>query len=238
LKVRKTLFFRLALYFPLVCCILPASIFFQWTTHKFDASILADSAISVWGRILLPVFGVMIALALYQDEHTLGMWKHLNALPTRGPSQILAKHAMLAINVVVATCWLGLFGIVGSCVLKLFRPHLTLSFDWSRLGAGLFLMLLEGLGATAMMAVIAARARTGFVGATLGLAALGCVFGNGVELRDRVPWGFGETWSRMISPPAEGGGPYSLTTCTVSTLLWLAATMVVHIVVEKRRPHY
>ena len=238
LKLRKTLFFRLSFYFPLVCCLLPASFFFRWTTEKFDASIMADSTIVIWGRMLLPVFAVMIALAMYQNEHTLGMWKHLNALPTRGPSQILAKHAMLAINVVLATCWLGIFGIVGSCLLKSYRPHLTLSFDWSRLGVGLLLMLLEGLGVTAMLAVVAARVRTGFVGATLGLGALGCVLGNAVELRDRVPWGFGETWSRIISPSAEGGGPYSLTSCTVSTMLWLAATMFVHVLLEKRRPHY
>jgi hypothetical protein len=106
------------------------------------------------------------------------------------------------------------------------------------LGVGLFLMLLEGLGVTAMMALVAARVRTGFVGATLGLGALGCVLGNSVEFRDRVPWGFGETWSRIISPPAEGGGPYSLTTCTVSTMLWLAATVFAHVLLEKRRPHY
>jgi hypothetical protein len=205
-----------------------------------DASLLAESAFAIWSRMFLHVFAVMISIAAYQNEHSLSMWKHLNALPSRGRAQALAKHAILALAAVWATFWLGALALVGSATLHFLKPRFPLVPQWQKLGVGLFVLLIEALSVTSITSVVAARVRHGYVGATLGFGALCCVLGNGLPSNDVFPWSFGDTWSRVLGD--RGGmydlGPYSIGTVVISGTIWAAAAIAVHLQLEKHRPHY
>jgi hypothetical protein len=241
MKVRKTLFFRLAFWFPFVTWVMPAAFFLRPMRPggKYpDASILAESMFSIWSRMMLPVFAVMISIAAYQNEHTLSMWKHLNALPSRGRPQLLAKHAVLALAAVYATIWTGAIGAIGSFVLKELRPEMPFEPSWTRFATGLFVLLLEAISVTAITSVVAERVRVSYVGATLGFGALGCVVGNALPSNDVFPWSYGDTWSRILGNFGGYLGPYSVTTVAISAIALTIATIVLHLEIATRRPHY
>lgn len=242
IKQRRTsLWWTAGVVFPVLTAALPVSFVLMVSTPlKPEASAgAAEGVLMFWARFFLPLFTVLVAFALQTSEHNAGMWKHLNAMPTRGPAQILAKYAVGGLAVFVATC--ALIPVTAICegIGHLVRSDFTFAagWPWAMFAQAWALNLLAGIGMVVVMIAIAGRARRSAIGMTLGLGALFTVTGNmALQCAGYAPWTIGWVWSYMIMK--ERAASSSIVLLLVTTPLWILATLVVQVRLERARPLY
>ena len=245
IKSRRSALWGLSFVMPFIAVVLPAALYLS--SKKVAAGnhpdMVIQGAFMVWLRLFLPLFSVMVALQLFMSEHTLGMWKHLNAMPTRGRPQIGAKYLVAFIALAAAIGFLVVDIVIALGVLKLQRPSLVVTPEpqaWPAIGCGLGLSVIAGIGILPAMLFCAGRLRRGTIGGTLGAGAAACVLGTSILPRDvpfasYFPWCAGGLYSEVLD---KGVAEAHWLPLTVGSAAVLMTAIGAHLFMERRRPHF
>lgn len=207
IKVRGTFLAKSPILFPFLVVIFPFIALAAGTSEKLNAaapgggaSEFASGCFMGWLFAMLPLYALQIALMSYQGEHTQGLWKHLNALPTPGRTQVLAKQLMGAWQMLLGTLSLATQLLLVLGLLKLMRPGLGVRFAppafWWFLGRDILLCGAAGLVILAPLMVVAARFRNIGVAITTGVFGITASFflKPTDTLAAFFPWSMGKVW--------------------------------------------
>ena len=221
------------------------------TFYKDKARSIFDIVFERWIFYLHPLYCYIVGIAVFHTEHRDGMWKHTNAKPVSGTTQLLAKHVFSWCHVAAATFLLAVLILTVLLAIKIKYPEIDLGivtsyydayFDdpsnkfW-RVAANTFLCsLVAGMALTSLNNLFSARFSGGFLMLFMALPmAVSALYIHFTDTMARyTPWMFGQVLldDRVfnIAPPNNW--------LVAIPLIYAALCLAAHITLQRKKPLY
>ena len=205
------------------------------------ASEFLNFAYTMWIVLLVPIYCLLLAALNFQPEHTQSTWKHVNVQPVSGTAQTLAKHTMAWAYLAVVTMGLAVFIMFALATLNFVYPNAGVmqgpAHPWFKLFQLSMASFLVGLPILAILNVVSARCKSIVAVVLMGTGGfVTYVFMNFIDnnIVSFIPWASTRLYLLRISVNGFTFQPWWY----MPPFFWAAASLAVHIALQRKKPLY
>ena len=238
-------------YSPILMAILPLLlsmlIISNLIKNNIDTPLLMDVAQKYISINLMSlntffsVYCIFIAYYSFYKEHTYKLWKHINVQSVSGTMQMLTKHFYTWCYLAITLIMLSVLIPLGLWVIKFIYPSVNTELnDPNFLSACCQFgveILITGMSIVSILNVISARFTShmaimliGILGAFLPLYN---IINHTNAIAPFIPWTIGNLFYQQFSKAIVGESWW-----IIIPFIWIAASLAVHMVLQKKRPLY